>query len=84
MAGLFAVASLGGVVSLAFVHSAGPGTGLAFGQMPPEGASAVAIAQWKAASDFAFAAVAGIAATMCAAAAVVSWVSLEQRGEQPD
>jgi EmrB/QacA subfamily drug resistance transporter len=80
MSGLFAVASLGGVVSLAFVYSAGQGTGMFFGQVPPAATSADAIAQWKSASDFAFAVVAGIAATMCAAAAAVSWISLERRG----
>jgi EmrB/QacA subfamily drug resistance transporter len=78
MSGLFAVASLGGVVSLAFVHSAGLDTGAAFGQTPPAGTEQGAIAAWRTASNFAFAAVAWIAATMCAAAAVVSWISLEQ------
>ncbi len=77
MSGLFAVASLGGVISLAFVHSAGLATGTTFGQVPAAGADPAIVAAWRTASNFAFSAVAWIAAAMCAAAAVVSWISLE-------
>jgi EmrB/QacA subfamily drug resistance transporter len=78
LSGLFAVASLGGVITAAFIHHGAGGDGLAFGKMPPDGVSEPAIAAWRGASNAAFSAIAWAASAMCAVAAVVSWISLEE------
>ncbi|HSO47398.1 MAG TPA: MFS transporter [Rhizobiaceae bacterium] len=79
LSGLFAVASLGGVISAVFLAFPGADPLPAFGQTPPAGASAEAVAAWRSASNAAFSVLAFIAAAMCAVAAVVSWVSLDNR-----
>ncbi|MCU0790031.1 MAG: MFS transporter, partial [Nitratireductor sp.] len=77
LSGLFAIASLGGVVSAVFSSHAPGDPLLGFGEMPHLQASAEAVAAWRTASNAAFSAVAWIAAALCAIAAVVSWISLE-------
>jgi EmrB/QacA subfamily drug resistance transporter len=77
LSGLFAIASLGGVISHVFASHAGGDPLIGFGQMPHAEATAEAVAQWRSASNAAFAAIAWIAAAMCAVATVVSRISLD-------
>lgn len=78
LSGLFAIASLGGVISAVFASYAGADPLLGFGQIPHAAATAEAVADWQTASNAAFAAIAWIAAAMCAVATVVSWISLDE------
>ncbi len=84
LSGLFAVASLGGIITAVFLAFPGTDPLLAFGQTPPAGAAPEAVAAWRGASNSAFSVLALIAAAMCAAAAVVSWVSLDNGHSSAD
>ncbi len=79
LSGLFAVASLGGVITAVFLAFPGTDPVLAFGQTPPADTPLEAVVAWRGASNAAFSVVAFIAAGMCAVAAAVSWVFLDDR-----
>lgn len=79
-----ATASLGGLVAFAFSSAAKGGiAGLQFGQMPPAGTSDRAFALWSAASNAGFSAIAWVASGLSLAAALVSWLTLDDQKPMP-
>jgi EmrB/QacA subfamily drug resistance transporter len=82
VAGLLAVATMGGVAALVFVQAAGPqGAALSFGR-PPEAALPAGIEALRvAATDAGFSAVAWITAVLSALSAVIAWTTLEHKGK---
>jgi EmrB/QacA subfamily drug resistance transporter len=82
VAGLLAVATMGGVAALVFIQAAGPqGAALSFGR-PPEAALPADIEVLRvAATDAGFSAVAWITAALSALSAVIAWTTLEHKGK---
>jgi EmrB/QacA subfamily drug resistance transporter len=87
VAGLFAVAMMGGVAALVFGHAVAgaDAAGLSFGRPPEPGQLAPAVEQLRlAATNAAFAAIAWTTAGLSALSAVIAWVTLEHKGgKQP-
>ncbi len=83
VAGLLAVAVMGGVAAVAFERAAGPaGAGLSFGQ-PPQGALAPgAEAARIVATNAGFSAVAWCTAALAAVSAVIAWLTLDRKGKR--
>jgi hypothetical protein len=81
VAGLLAVAIMGGVAALVFAHwTAGSGADLSFGR-PPGGALSPAVdALRHAATNAAFSAVAWGTAVLSAISAAIAWLTLEHKG----
>jgi EmrB/QacA subfamily drug resistance transporter len=77
VAGLFAVATMGGLGALVFTTSLGAGAGdLSFGAVHDGGLSPTAVA----ATDQAFAAIAFVTAALSLLSGVIAWFTLEHRG----
>ncbi len=76
VAGLFAVATMGGLGALVFANSLGgnPGT-LSFGAVEAGGLDATAVA----ATDHAFAAIAYVTAALSLLSGVIAWLTLERK-----
>ena len=81
VAGLLAVAIMGGVVSLVFqqVIAGSGGEGLSFGRPPTAPLSPAVEAARIAATNAAFSMVAGITAALALASAVIAWLTLERK-----
>lgn len=81
VAGLFAVAVMGGVAALVFARVAGPeGAALSFGRPPAAALPAGLEALRSAATDAGFAAVAWCTAGLSAVSAVIAWTTLGHGG----
>lgn len=76
VAGLFAVATMGGLGAWIFATSLGAGVGdLSFGMAPPGGLPPEAVA----ATDAAFAAIAYVTAALSLLSGIIAWFTLERR-----
>ena len=76
VAGLFAVATMGGLGALVFAGSIGGGAGgLSFGMSVPGGPTPAAAA----ATDHAFAAIAYVTAALSLLSGVIAWTTLERK-----
>ncbi|MDB5506170.1 MAG: transporter [Devosia sp.] len=84
VAGLFAVATMGGLGALVFAASLGGQPGdLSFG-MPPTGAPDAALETARiAATDHAFAAIAYVTAALSLLSGIIAWTTLERRSPRP-
>lgn len=81
VAGLFAVASMGGLGAFVFAQSmGGTGADLSFGLAPPAGLAANLEAARIAATDGAFAAIAYVTAALSLLSGVIAWFTLEHKG----
>jgi hypothetical protein len=82
IAGLIAVAAMGGVAAFTYSATLGGETGVpGFGE-PAANLPAAVDAARVAASDAAFAAVAWVTAALCVLSAVVAWVTIQGRAPQ--
>ena len=81
VAGLFAVATMGGVIAVVFEHSLGPAAELAifFGVMPAEPLPPETEALRLGATNAAFAAVCYVTAGLSLFSALIAWLTLERR-----
>jgi hypothetical protein len=82
VAGLLAVATMGGVAALVFGHAIGgrPFTGLSFGQPPAPGELTPELDRLRVvATDAAFSAIAWCTAALSALSAVIAWTTLEHK-----
>lgn len=89
VAGLVAVAAMGGVAAFVFAAQISgtdaAGAGVSFGAMPEAGTvSEAAEAARIAASNSAFAAVAWVTAALAGLSAVIAWMTLEWRSGRPE
>ena len=75
VAGLFAVATMGGLGALVFASSIGGAGGLSFGMSVPGGPTPAAAA----ATDHAFAAIAYVTAALSLLSGVIAWTTLERK-----
>ncbi|MDR3473235.1 MAG: MFS transporter [Devosia sp.] len=86
VAGLFAVAVMGGVAALVFGHAlaGAEAAGLSFGRPPEAGQLTPAVEQLRlAATNAAFSAIAWTTAALSALSAVIAWVTLEHKQRGP-
>jgi EmrB/QacA subfamily drug resistance transporter len=82
MAGLFAVAAMGGVAALRYASLLGEGAGTVpgFGEQPVTALPAEAESIRLAASDAAFAAIAWVTAALCVLSALTAWMTVPGGG----
>ncbi len=86
MAGLFAVAAMGGVAALRYASLLGEGAGTVpgFGEQPATALPAEVESIRLAASDAAFAAIAWVTAALCVLSALTAWLTVPGGGRTED